>query len=230
MSSWQSGNLIRYSQRMFSKQSNMLSTSFQVAGTCCPPPLNPNPFSIHLVQDCLTTFSVQLQGTLPSPCCQLFPQLTHFPLLPLYNTLHLCNAFLSKLSKFFQIYYFISLLDNPIMNTGISNPKFVNSLDSQKPFGCWLLGTQRQNIECGCQGSLNMPTCICTWIIVLYECHYMDHHIWCACRIINQKYKCRFWENIFLCWLPGNRIWAFLIQYCTVLIFKPHNGGTLKKG
>lgn len=96
-----------------------------------------------------------------SPNCQLFPQPTHFPPSLLYNTLFLCNAFLSRLSKSFQIYYLISLLDNFIMNKGMDKPKFVNELDSQKSFGCWLFGTQRQNTEFGSQHSLNMPSCTC---------------------------------------------------------------------
>lgn len=50
-----------------------------------------------------------------SPHCQLFPPPTHFPPLLLYNTLHLCDAFLSRLSKFSQIYYLICLLDNFII-------------------------------------------------------------------------------------------------------------------
>lgn len=49
---------------------------------------------------------------------QLFLQPTHFPALPLCNTLPLCNAFLSSLLKFFQIYYTISLLNNSVMNIG----------------------------------------------------------------------------------------------------------------
>lgn len=155
MPSWQSGNLISYSPRTFLTQSNLLSTCLQVAGISYAPPINLNPFSMHLAQYCLTTFSVQLQEMLPSPCCQWFSQPTHILPLPLYNTLHLCNAFLSSFSKFFQIYYFISLLDNPIMNIGRSNPKFVNSLDSQKSFGGWL-----QNMAFGSQIKLNMPTCI----------------------------------------------------------------------
>lgn len=57
MSSWQSGKLIKYIGRMFPKQSNLRS-NFQVAGTCHPPPINLNPFSIRLVQYCLTTYSV----------------------------------------------------------------------------------------------------------------------------------------------------------------------------
>ena len=137
MSSWQSGNLIRYSPRVLSTQSNLLSTCFQAAGISHPPPTNLNPFSIHLAWYCLATFSVQLQEMLPSPWCQLFSQPTYILPLPLYNTLHLCNTFLSRFSKFFQIYYFISFLDNPIMNTGISNQKFVNSSDSRKSFGGW---------------------------------------------------------------------------------------------
>lgn len=160
MSSWQSGNLIRCSRRMFSKQPNLLSTSLQVTGTYHPPPIKLNPFSIHLAQRCLLTSSVQLQKMLPSLSCQWFPQPTHFPPLPLYNTSHLCNAFLSRLSKFFQIYYFISLLGNPIMNTGINNLKFVNGLDSHKPFGCWLFGTWRPDMEFGSQGDVNMSTYI----------------------------------------------------------------------
>lgn len=93
---------------------------------------------MHLAQYCLTTFSVQLQEMLPSPCCQWFSQPTHILPLPLYNTLHLCNAFLSSFSRFFQIYYFISLLDNPVMNTDRSNPKFVNR---------WIL---KSHLEVGC--------------------------------------------------------------------------------
>lgn len=155
VSSWQSGILIRYSPRMFSKQSSLLSTSLHVAGACQPPPVKLNPFSIHLAQYCFT-FSVQLLEILPSPCCQLFPQPIHFPPYILYNTLHICNAFLSRLSKFFQICYFISLLGNRVKNTGPNNPKFANELDFQKSFWCWLFGIQRQNMETGSQGSLNM--------------------------------------------------------------------------
>lgn len=53
------------SHQVFSKNvlntANLLSTCFQVAGISYPPPINLNPFSIHLAQCCLTTFSVQLQ-------------------------------------------------------------------------------------------------------------------------------------------------------------------------
>lgn len=160
MSSWQSGNLIRYSQRIFSKQSNLLYTSFQVTGTCHLLPIKRNPFSILLAQRCLTMFFVQLQEMLSSLCCQLFPQPINFSSLPLQDTSHLCNTFLSRLSKFFQIYDFISLLDDPLMNAGINSPEFVSKLDSQKSFGRWLFGTQRQIMEFGSQGSSNILTCI----------------------------------------------------------------------
>lgn len=161
-----------------------------------------------------------------SPYCQLFPQPTHFPPSLLYNTLHLCNAFLSRLSKFFQIYYLISLLDNFITNTGIDKPKFVNELDSQKSFGLLVVWNQRQNTDFGFQHSLNVPPCMCNWSIVLHAWCYMDHLVCFMMVLQDYESECPTRDsgiNIFLCWLPGNSLWKFCIQHHPVLISKPHH-------